>query len=104
VRRWVNAVGVCDVRNNSGGSNGGIDGRWVAGDGVAGVAGIDGVAADSVEGIDAVLVPRWEDTMNAEVLLSGRLILDFSIHGEDTYGQSHKNQKGLRNNILNSII
>jgi hypothetical protein len=64
-------------------------------------------------GIDAVLVRRWAvDTMNrchrrrgriAVVLLSSRLILDFSIHGEDTCGQSHQNQKGLRNNILNSI-
>jgi hypothetical protein len=33
--------------------------------------------------------------MNAVVLLSSRLILDFSIHGEDASSQSHQNQKGL---------
>jgi hypothetical protein len=37
-------------------------------------------------------------------LLSSRLILlNDIIDGESASGQSHKNQKGLRNNILNSI-
>ncbi len=88
-------VGIDDVLNNIGGSGSWEDGRWVTGEGVAGVgvAGVAGVAAESVEGIDAVLVPRWIDTMNAVVLLSSFLIL--GLHGESASGQSHQNQKGL---------
>jgi hypothetical protein len=47
------------------------------------------------------LVPGWVDTMDVVVLLSSFLIL--GLHGESASSQSHQNQKGLRNNILNSI-
>jgi hypothetical protein len=91
----VAGVRIGDVLNNSGSSSGGVDGRWVTGEGVAGVgvAGVAGEGADSVEDIDAVLVPRWVDTMNAVVLLSSFLIL--GLHGESASSQSHQNQKGL---------
>ena len=68
------------------------DDSWITGIRVA------GERADSVEGIETVLVPRWVDTMDAEVLLSSFLIL--GLHGESASGQSHQNQKALYRIIL----
>ena len=69
--------------------------RWII-SGISGscwVAGV-GEGTDSVEGSGSVWIPRWIDSMDAEVLLSSFLIL--GLHGNDASGQSHQYQKALK--------
>ena len=96
---WVSGVrrdNVLDSGEVSGvGSSSGVGGN----SGVAGVSGSCWVAGvregtDSVEGSGSVWIPRWIDSMDAEVLLSSFLIL--GLHGNDASGQSHQYQKALK--------
>jgi hypothetical protein len=68
--------------------------RWII-SGVSGSCWVTGVreGPDSVE-CGSVLVPRWIDSMDAEVLLSSFLIL--GLHGDDASDQSHQYQKALK--------
>ena len=61
------------------------------------VAGV-GEGTDSVE-CGSVWIPRWIDSMDAEVLLSSFLIL--GLHGNDASGQCHQYQKALKYLQLN---
>ena len=104
---WVSVVTVRvgGVRRDDvldSGEGGGIGSSGVGGNSwVTGVSGGCRVAAvrvrtDSVEGSSgSVWVPRWIDSMDAEVLLSSFLILGL-ILGDDASGQSHQNQKALK--------
>ena len=102
VRVGVRRGDVLDSGEGCGVGSSGVSGSGEAGSreaivGVSGscwVAGV-GEGTDSVEGSGSVLVPRWIDSMDAEVLLSSFLILGL-ILGDDASGQSHQNQKALK--------
>jgi hypothetical protein len=59
------------------------------------------VFAANVSANGSVWVPRWVDPMDAVVLLSISLLILLLLDSssEDERGQSHQNQKGLRNNV-----
>jgi hypothetical protein len=90
---WVSGVrrdNVLDSGEVSGvGSSSGVGGK----SGVAGVSGSCWVAGVGIS-TDSVWIPRWIDSMDAEVLLSSFLIL--GLHRNDASGQSHQYQKALK--------